>query len=180
MRSNGKKKQGNKATRGFAVLDRDKSLKSATGAVQALRGLSVYAASVAAWQCGLGYALELVECQLNDILLFSSSNRLPDELFLGGVAVPVVAEVGQVRRDAAAAVKVFRRLWKDARADLSVDESQCNRLEQALDQVEVKLNELLPPPGKAPRAKLPSGYFDDEEDGAVTADCNLEDQGGVS
>ena len=47
---------------------------------------------------------------------------------------------------------------------LSVEENQCNQLDDALDQAEVKLNELLPPPGAPPRAKLP---FDDDEDGTV-------------
>ena len=48
---------------------------------------------------------------------------------------------------------------KDARADLSVEEGHCIRLDQTLDLVEEKLNDLLPPPGAPPKAKLPADLF---------------------
>ncbi len=154
---------GAKAKRGFAVLDRDAALIAGAGAVGLLRQLSTYATSSAAWRCGLGYALEAVETELNDILRFSTAKRLPEELFANACGQPVL-DLGPARKDAAAAVKVLRKISKDARADLSVEENQCNQLDDALDQAEVKLNELLPPPGAPPRAKLP---FDDDEDGTV-------------
>jgi hypothetical protein len=69
--------------------------------------------------------------------------------------------LGKARKDAAGAVKVLRNILKGARTDLSVDGAQCNRLENALDLVEQELNNLLPPPGAPPKAKLP---FEDEED----------------
>ena len=147
--------------RGFAVLDRDEALKAAAKAINTLRGLSKFQSSPTAWRCGLGYALEMVETQLNDILLFSCAKRLPDDLFGGAEAVAVPADLGKARKDAAGAVKVLRNILKGARTDLSVDGAQCNRLENALDLVEQELNNLLPPPGAPPKAKLP---FEDEED----------------
>jgi hypothetical protein len=161
---------GKKLKQGFANLDREKALKSAAEAIQMLRALSVYATCGAAWRCGLGYALECLEEQLNEILLFSSSNRLPEELFLGNGAVPVAADLGQARKDAAVAVKVFRKILRDAASDLSVDEFQCHGLDQALDHVEVQLNALLPPPGSPQKAKLP--FDDDEDDGLVATDLD--------
>jgi hypothetical protein len=65
-------------------------------------------------------------------------------------------------------VKALNKLLQDARGDLSVDGAQCNRLENALDLVEQELNNLLPPPGAPPRAKLPFG--DDGEGLTVESD----------
>jgi hypothetical protein len=165
--------QGTKAKRGFAVLDRDDAVKAAAGAVGLLRGLFKFATSAAAWRCGLGNALELLEGELNDILLFSSANQLPDELFGDAEAMPVPTDLGEARKVAAGAVKVLRNILRDALADLSVDGSQCNRLDNALDRLEEELNRLLPPPGAPPRVKLP---FDDEEDEVVLADSDAEVQ----
>ena len=161
MRSNKKgTTQGAKAKRGFAVLDRDEALKAAAGAVGLLRTLVEFAISPAAWRCGLDYALEQVETQLNDILLFSSAKRLPDYLFCDSEAEAAPSDLSKARKAANGAVKVLRNVLHDARTDLSVDGSQCNRLDDALDVVEQELNNLLPPPGAPPKAKLP---FDDEE-----------------
>ncbi len=77
-----------------------------------------------------------------------------------------VLDRDKARKDAPAAVKVLRRIAKDARADLSVDEILCNRLDYALDLVDQELNELLPSPGAAPQAKLP-GLSGDGDGGAV-------------
>jgi hypothetical protein len=161
---------GAKAKLGFAVLDRDEALKAAAGAVGSLRNLFRFATSSAAWRCGLDYALELVEAQLNDILLFSGANRLPDDLFGDAEAVAVPADLGKARKDAAGAVKILRNILKKARADLSVDAPQCNRLDNAIDLLEEQLNKSLPPPGAPPRVKLP---FDDEEDEVVRADSRV-------
>jgi hypothetical protein len=150
-----------KAKRGFAVLDRADAIEVAAAAVGLLRNLFTFAPSSAAWRCGLDYALELVETQLNDILLFSNANRLPDDLFGDAEAVAVPADLGKARKNAAGAVKVLRKILKDARADLSVPGDQCNCLDYALDLLEEALNELLPPPGAPTGAKLP---FDEEED----------------
>lgn len=161
-------KTGRPPKRGFAVLDRDKALKSAAVAINTLRGLSTFATSAAAWRRGLDYAMEQVETQLNDILRYSSSKRLPDDLHDG--KQPVTPDIGEARKDAAAAVKVLRKTLKDARTDLSVDEYQCNGLDHALDQLETELNKLLPPPGAPPKAKLP--FDDDEDTGPVETDLD--------
>jgi len=150
--------------RGFAILDRNQALKSAAKAINTLRGLSKFESSPTAWRCGLDYALELVEAQLNDILLFSDAKRLPDDLFGDAEAVAFPADLGKARKDEAGAVKVLRNILKDARADLSVDESQCKGLDNALDVVEQELNTLLPPPGSPPKAKLPDLFSEDEDD----------------
>ena len=71
----------------------------------------------------------------------------------------------KARKDARPAVKVLRRILKDARADLSVPELACNRLDHALDLVEEELNDLLPAPGSRPSPKLP--FDDDSENGDV-------------
>ena len=168
------KAPGTKVKRGFAVLDRDEALKAAAGAVGLLRTLSKVAKSPAAWRCGLDYPLEMVETQLNDILLFSGANRLPDDLFGDAEALPVPADLGKARKDAAGAVKALKRILQYARGDLSVDGAQCNRLENALDLLEEGLNELLPPPGAPPRAKLP---FDDDGD-VGSAESDSESSGG--
>ena len=169
------KAPGKKPKRGFAVLDREKALKSAADAIRIFRALSKFGTSTAAWRCGLGYALELLEVELNDILLFSSAKCLPDDLFGDAEAVPVPADLGKGRKDAAGAVKVLKKILRDARADLSVDGAQCNRLENALDLLEEGLNELLPPPGAPPRAKLP---FDDDGD-VGSAESDSESSGGM-
>jgi hypothetical protein len=65
----------------------------------------------------------------------------------------------RARKDAPAALKVLRRILKEARADLSVHEYQCNRLEYALDRVDEELNEMLPPPDAKPSARLP--FYDE-------------------
>jgi hypothetical protein len=134
-----KKTQGTKAKRGFAILDRDEAVKAAAAAVGLLRTLFKFAISPAAWLCGLDHALELLETELNDTLLFSSAKRLPDRLFSDADAEPVPADVGEARKAAAGAVKVLRGISQDARADLSVDEFQCNRLDNALDRLEEEL-----------------------------------------
>src|ERR1039458_9096720 len=108
-----KKTQGTKAKRGFAVLDRDEALKAAAGAVGEVRTLSKVGKSPAAWRCGLDYPLEIVETQLNDILLFSGANRLPDDLFGDAEAEAVPADLGKARKDAAGAVRVLRTIVKD-------------------------------------------------------------------
>jgi hypothetical protein len=159
--------QGAKAKRGFAVLDREEALKSAAVAVGLLRHLSKFAPSLAAWRCGLGYALELVEGEVNNILRFSGAGRLPDDLFGEPQRVPI--ELGDIRKSAKKAVDALRQILQDARADLSVDESQCNRLDNALDRLEEELNRLLPPPGAPPKAKLPAEWFGDDAEGGATA-----------
>lgn len=169
-------KQGAKAKRGFAVLDRDADLKAAVGAVGLLRTLLKFATSPSAWRCGLDHALELLETELNDILLFSSAKRLPEDLFSDTDAESVPADLADARKVAAGAVKVLRKSLQDARADLSVDESQCNRLDDALDLVEQELNSLLPPPGAPPKAKLPD-VFSEDEDEAMPAHIGV-DEGG--
>jgi hypothetical protein len=147
--------QGTKAKRGFAILDRDDAVKAAAAAVGILRELSRFSAGPAAWRCGLDNALGMVETELNDILFFSSAVRLPEHLFCSADAESVAADLGDARKDAAGAVKVLQKLLRDARADLSVDEYQCNRLDNAIDLIEQELNKLLPPPGAPPKAKLP-------------------------
>ena len=171
MRSNkNRTMQRAKAKRGFAVLDREEALKAAAEAVGLLRGLFGFATTLAAWRCGLCNALDLLEAELNDILLFSSAKRLPDDLFGDAEAVAVPSDLGKARKAANGAVKVLRKILQDARADLSVDGSQCNRLDNALDVVEQELNGLLPPPGAPEKAKLP---FDDDGDvGSAESDSD--------
>ena len=158
-----------KVKRGFAILDRNQALKSAAKAISPLRGLSKFESSPTAWRCGLGYALELLEGELNDILLFSIAKQLPDELFGDAEAMAVPTDLGEARKAAAGAVKVLQKLLKDARADLSVGEHDCNELDSAIDRVEVALNDLLLPPGAPPKAKLPD-VFSEDEDEAMTVD----------
>jgi hypothetical protein len=152
-----------KPKRGFAILDRDQALKSAVGAINILRGLSKFETTAAPWRSGTGYALELVEGQLNYILRHSGDGRLPDDLF--GKPQPVPADLGEARKAAAGAVKVLRKILKAARGDLSVGEHDCNELDSAIDRVEVALNDLLPPPGAPPRGTLP-GFSGDDDGGA--------------
>jgi hypothetical protein len=83
------------------------------------------------------------------------------------MAVPT--DLGEARKAAAGAVKVLQKLLKDARADLSVGEHDCNELDSAIDRVEVALNDLLLPPGAPPKAKLPD-VFSEDEDEAMTVD----------
>ena len=161
--------------RGFALLDRDDAVKVAAGAVGLLRQLSKFATSPTVWRCGLDHALELLEMELNDILLFSSASRLPEHLFGDADVKSVPADLADARNAAAGAVKVLRQILKDARADLSVDESQCNRLDDALDLVEQELNDLLPPPGAPPKAKLPDVFSEDEDEAMpVASDGDLQ------
>lgn len=95
---------------------------------------------------------------------------MPEHLLSDADAETVPADLGNARKAAKGAVKVLREILKDARADLSVDEYQCNRLDNALDLVEQELNNLLPPPGAPPKAKLP---FDDDGDlGSVESDSD--------
>ena len=155
--------QGKKPKRSFARLDREKALKAAAGPVGVLR--KIFTASTR-----MGYVLELVETELNDILRFSDDRRLPDEIFCDTDAVVVPADLGEARKSAAGAVTALRKLWRDAQGDLSVDESQCSGLESALDRLEEALNELLPPPGLPPRAKLPDDLFDEAGVEAVPVD----------
>ena len=166
-----KRTQGTKVKRGFAVLDRDEALKAAAGAVGILRELSRFSSGPAAWRCGLGNALELLEAELKEILLVASSSQPPEPLFCDADADSVPADLGKARKDAAGAVKVVQEILRDARADLSVDEYQCNRLDNALDRLEEELNRLLPPPGAPPKAKLP---FDDEEGEPQRDPCSIE------
>jgi hypothetical protein len=79
----------------------------------------------------------------------------------------------KARKDAAAAIKVFRRIAKEAGADLSVTEYYVLRLEHSLHETEEALNELLPPAGSEPNMRL---VFDDDEakEGATSAEPNGE------
>ena len=142
--------------RSFARLDRPKALHAAAGAVGLLRTIFKDATKAA------GHALELVETELNDILRFSSDSRLPDEIFCDAEAVPIPTDLEQARKAASGAVKVLRKILKDARGDLSVDESQCGGLDDALDRLEESLNILLPPPGAPRKPKLP--FYEDEDE----------------
>ena len=169
--------------RGFAVLDREKALKSAVGAISILRALSKFETTFAAWRSGTGYALELVEGELNDILLFSSSDHLPDELF--GKAQPVPDDLSEAGKAAAKAVKVLRKILKEARSDLGVEVHQCDHLDAAIDRLEVALNNMLPPPGAPPTPKLP-GLSDGEApelgsegNGRVDSAGSVEERGGA-
>ena len=167
-----------KAKRGFAVLDRADAIEVAAAAVGLLRTLFKFARSSSAWRGGLGYALELLEVELNDILLFSSAKRLPDDLLGDAEAVAVPADLGEARKDAAGAVKVLKNILQDARDDLSVNGAQCYRLDNALDRLEEELNRLLPPPGAPPRAKLP---FDDDGDvGSAESDLESGESDGMT
>lgn len=65
----------------------------------------------------------------------------------------------KARKDAPVAIRALRRIIAKARADLSVSMVICKRLDHALDLVEEELNELLPPPGSRPEARLP---FDEQ------------------
>ena len=79
----------------------------------------------------------------------------------------------KARKEAPVAVKALRRISKAARADLSVNEIQCNRLDHALDLVEEELNDILPPPDSPPKAKLPAEWLEDAgEDGDVPGDVD--------
>ena len=138
-----------------------------------LRRLFKFAIRPAAWRCGLGNALVLLELELSEILLFSTAKRLPEHLFCDSEAGAAPSELGKARKEAAGAVKVLRKILKDARADLSVDESLCNLMDNAIDLVEQELNKLLPPPGAPPKAKLP--FDDDEGDGPVETDLDSDD-----
>ena len=164
---------GKKQKRGFAVLDREKALLLAVGAVGFLRKLSTFATSAAAWRCGLGNALGMLETELNDILLFSSASRLPEDLFSDADAETVPEDLGKARKAARKQVDVLRKILNDARADLSVTEIQCNQLDNALGLVEQELNNLLPPPGAPPRATLPAEWFGDDCE-AVTVESESE------
>jgi hypothetical protein len=100
-----KSAQGTKSKRGFAVLDRDEALEAAAGAVGILRELSRFSTGSAAWRCGLGNALDLLEAELKDILLVASSSQPPEPLFCDGDADSVPADLGKARKDAAGAAR---------------------------------------------------------------------------
>jgi hypothetical protein len=150
--------------RGFGVLDREKALKAAAGAVGLLRKIFKDATKAAVWR---GSVLEGVETELSELLLFSSAKRLADGVLGDVEPVAVPADLGKARNSAAGAVKVLRNILKDARADLSVGESRCHGLNNALDHLEEALNDLLPPPGAPPKPRLPDNLF---EDAAVPVD----------
>src|ERR1017187_4570529 len=107
-----RKKPGAKTKRGFAVLDRDDAIKAAAGAVGLLRTLFKFAISPAGWRCGLGIALELLEVELNDILLYSGANRLPDNSLGDAEPVAVPADLGRTRKDRSEE----RRVGKECRS----------------------------------------------------------------
>jgi len=92
---------------------------------------------------------------------FRVPNACQNDLFGDAEAVPVPADLGKGRQDAAGAVKVLKKILRDARADLSVDGAQCNRLEIALDLVEQELTIFCRRRVRRRRPKLP---FDDDGD----------------
>ncbi len=139
-----------KQRRGFCVLDRDDALESAVHAIATLRSLTDKMPSALA--LGLRSALQIVEQVLTGILLFSGG-RLPEELFNRVVVKPLPEDVKQTRKTAKAAVAKLRTILNDAQADLSVPADECRQLDEALQEVEEKLNDLLPPPG-APRTAV--------------------------
>ena len=141
-----------KLKRGFCVLDRERDLKLAVEAIATLREFKKREHPVLG--LGLDGALQVVEPILNSILRFSSE-KFPDELFDRVVPRPIPEDLSQARKTAAVEVKTLRKILKEARADLSVPENECTQLDNALDLVERKLNELLPPPGAPQKAILP-------------------------
>ena len=68
----------------------------------------------------------------------------------------------KARKDAIRAVKVLRKVAKDAGTDLSVHEVYSNRLRHELDLLEQKNNEMLPPVGSEPKACL-RGLFEEDD-----------------
>lgn len=68
------------------------------------------------------------------------------------------------RMDAIQAVKVLRKVVKDAGADLSVNECFPRRLNYELGLIEETLNEMLPPDG-IQKPDLLRGLFASEESG---------------
>jgi len=87
--------------RRFAVLDREAAIKAAAAAVGLLRALLKVATSPTAWRCGMDHALELLETELNDILLFSAATRLPEYLFGDAEAEAVPVDLAGARKAAA-------------------------------------------------------------------------------
>lgn len=72
------------------------------------------------------------------------------------------------RKDAIQAVKVLRKVAKDAGADLSVNECFPRRLNYELGLIEETLNEMLPPDG-IQKPDLLRGLFASEESGLEQA-----------
>ncbi len=135
--------------RGFCVLDREEALKQAVKAVAELREIARRKPDDES--ISLKTALHALEPALNSILQFSGE-PFSDDLFSGIVVNPNPADLEQIRKRAAGTVKVLRNVLKDARADLSVAETECAEFDAAIYSVE---NELLPPPGASPKARLP-------------------------
>ena len=162
---------GKTPKRGFAVLDREASVTSALGALHILRSLPKCAFCTAADRLSVNYAIGQVERELNTMLCFSSSGHLPGER--AEKTEPLTGHLGEARKAAAGAVKVLRKILKGARADLSVDENDSTKLDFAIDGLEVALNDLLPPPGAPPKARLP-GFDDDDDDDGGAAESSLE------
>jgi hypothetical protein len=70
----------------------------------------------------------------------------------------------QSRKDAIQAVKVLRKVVKDAGADLSANERFPRRLSYELGLIEETLNEMLPPDG-VQKTDLLRGLFESEDPG---------------
>jgi|SRR5580693_4993679 hypothetical protein len=68
----------------------------------------------------------------------------------------------KARKDAVRAVKLLRKVSKDAGADLSVNEVYPARLNYELGHIEMTLNEMLPPNGAEPKPTL-RGLFEEDE-----------------
>jgi hypothetical protein len=72
------------------------------------------------------------------------------------------------RKDAIQAIKVLRKVVKDAGADLSVNERFPPLLNYELGALEDTLNEMLPPDG-VQKPDLLRGLFEDEDSGPEQA-----------
>jgi len=141
-----------RAKRRFCVLDRAASLVLAVKAIAELR--AVAESKDANESIGLTAALQALEQALNCILQYSYS-KFSEELFYGVVVDPLPIDVEKVRMRAASSVKSVRKVLKDARGDLSVDEVDCTRLDANIGFIEERLNDLLPPQGAPKGACLP-------------------------
>ena len=81
-----------------------------------------------------------------------------------------VLDHDKARKSAASAMRTLEQILKDARADMSVSNMRCNRLEHALQLLGEELEDLLPVPGLNPTAKLPNELFEADHDKSAEAD----------
>jgi hypothetical protein len=141
-----------KPQRGFYVLERNEALEVALKALLTLRQIAK--TKPVEEHRGLMAVLGMTECALNRILQFSESN-FSDEAWGHYTAEAVPEGLEETRQLAKKSLNCLLKILKDARADYSVEEKDCTRLDDALDDIARKLTELLPPPGAPRKTALP-------------------------